>query len=154
MWTETRSVAVFVLPHVWLNALHREQIIYYICILVQILKGNVASLYLIYSIKLLTRKIPIQNGETSEIGHRSWSILKDVVSVTVCLRIHSDHHDFRGGCAACGHDSHSRGESILNYWVKQSGYIMLTGFSLLAHEQRDCGSGWSRTIGGFGTPGK
>lgn len=32
---------------------------------------------------------------------------------TSVARVHSDHHDFRGGCAACCHDVHPGGESIL-----------------------------------------
>lgn len=77
----------------------------------------------------------LQLMETSELGPRSWSALKDVLSAAdVRPRIHSDHHDFRGGGAACGHDSHSGGESTLNAEWNSQDVLMLIGFSSPAHE--------------------
>lgn len=66
-------------------------------------------------------------------------------------RIHSDHHDLGGDCAACCHDSHPGGESILiqsvcltqirdikniqNIWVEH-----LSNLTCLKVSQRDFSS--------------
>lgn len=65
--------------------------------------------------------------EAAELGAR-------LLKVDVCPRIHSDHHDFRGGGAACGHDSHSGGESTLDTEGNGQQVVMLVAFPSPAHE--------------------